>query len=212
MSSNETRKISRLTKWGFIRTDTISVNDHYPEPFGELTDLEFAAAHGRSAIIKVLIEAGADVNAKSSVGLESMPLIAAVSGGHAEAVQVLINSGADVEAKDSLGKTCIFYAVEFGYQNVLRVLIDSGAEVNVRDKWGLTLLNYAVGVNSIELVKILLSAGADVNATNENGKTVPEEFIANKQPNIPIIGDFFISEGDKEMMQLLEEAKSKSGT
>lgn len=210
MSSNEIRTINRLTKWGFVRSDTIPVGDNYPDPFGKLTDLEFAAVHGRTGIIKVLIEAGADVNAKSPIGLEFAPLMAAVSGGHAEAVQLLIDSGADLEAKDSLGKTCLFYAVEFGYQKVLQVLLDSGAKVNVRDQWGVTLLYYAVGFSSVEFVKILLAAGADVNATDENEKTVLDEFVANKRHILPIIGDFFTNKRDKEMIQLLEEAKSRA--
>lgn len=210
MSSNETRTINRLTKWGFVRSNTIRVEDNYPDPFGELTDLEFAAVHGRTGIIKVLLEAGADVNAKSLLGLESAPLMAAVGGGHAEVVQLLIDYGADLEATDSLGKTCLFYAVEFGYRKVLQVLLDSGAEVNVSDKWGQTLLSYAVGHNSVEFVKILLAAGADVNATDRDGNTVLD-YARYKRSNIPFIGDFFTSENNKEMIQLLEEAELKSG-
>ncbi|MGI8642462.1 MAG: ankyrin repeat domain-containing protein [Pyrinomonadaceae bacterium] len=210
MSSNETRKINRLTKWGFVRSDTIPVEDSYPNPFGELTDLEFAAVHGRTGIIKVLIEAGADVNARSLIGLGSTPLRAATCSGQAEAVQLLIDYGTDLEAKDSLGKTCLFYAVEFGYRKVLQVLLDSGADVNVSDKWGQTLLSYAVLHNSIEFVKILLAASADVNATDTDGNTVLD-YVRYKRSSIPFIGDFFTSERNKEMIQLLEEAKLKSG-
>jgi ankyrin repeat protein len=210
MSGNETRTINRLTKWGFVRSNTMSVEDAYPDPFGELTDLEFASAHGRTGIIKVLLEAGTDVNAKSPLGLEAAPLMAAVGGGHAEAVQLLIDYGADLEVRDSLGKTCLFYAVEFGYRKVLQVLLDSGADVNVSDKWRQTLLSYAVLHNSIEFVKLLLAAGANVNATDSDGNTVLD-YARHKRNNIPFIGDFFTNEHDKEMIQLLEEAKLKNG-
>lgn len=211
MSSNETRTINRLTKWGFVQSDTILVEDTYPDPFGELTDLEFAAVHGRTSVIKVLMDAGADVNARSLIGLGSTPLRAATCGGHAEAVQLLIDYGADLEATDSLGKTCLFYAVEFGYRKVLQVLLDFGADVNVSDKCGQTLLSYAVLHNSIEFVKILLATGADVNATDGNGNTVLD-YARHKRYNIPLLGDFYTSQLNKEMVQLLEEAKLKGST
>ena len=208
MSNNEIRifKIKEDLNW---RPVGVPVDDVLPEAFGELTDLEFAAAHGRIGIIRVLLEAGADVNANSQ-SRESTPLMAAAGNGQAEAVQFLINSGADLEAKDSPGRTCLFRAVESGDKKTVQVLIDSGADVNVSDDWGVTPLICAAVGNSIELVKILLAAGADVNATDKNGKTALDH-VRHKRYRIPLLGYFYTSKRNQEIVRLLEQAKLKSG-
>lgn len=208
MSNNKMRVIKINEGWNWLSAG-VPIDDDYPEPFGELTDLEFSTVHGRTGIMKLLIEAGADVNAKSSTGLETAPLGSAICGGHTDAVQLLIDYGADLEIKDLLGKTCLFHAIEFGYWEILQVLLNSGAKVNVSDQWGITPLMYAVMYNNSEFVKILLASGADVNAADENGKTV-FDFVSHKRYSIPILGNFFTSERDQEMLKLLEEAKLKA--
>lgn len=209
MSSNEIKTYKFKMGWWVSRPVSVPIDGALPELFEELTDLEFAAAHGRIGIIKVLLEAGADVNAKSH-WRKSTPLMAAANGGQAEAVQFLINSRADLKVKDSLGRTCLFDAVGSRDKKTLQVLIDSGADVNASDDWGITpLMCVAVG-NSIELVKILLAAGADVNAKDNYGKTALDH-VRDKRYSIPLLGDFYTSKRHKEMAQLLEEAKLKDG-
>jgi len=208
MLGNETRTIKftaslenlgRVPKW---------FDDNRPAPFIELTDLEFAPAHGRIEIIKVLLKTGSDVNAKNHLW-KSTPLMAAASNGHAEIVQFLIDYGADLEAESSVGRTCLFTAVEFRYKKVVKILLDSGAYVNAADFWGVTPLMCAVIANSIEIVKILLVAGADVKVTDKNGNTALE-YVRYKRYSIPLLGDFYTNQRNKEMIQLLEEAKLKA--
>lgn len=207
MSSNEIQTFKFPDGWG-RRPTVVPIDGVYPEPFGELTDLEFAASHGRIGIIKVLLETGADVNAKSR-WRGFTPLMTAASSGQAEAVQFLINFGAELEAKDLLGRTCLFNAIESRHKKTVQVLIDSGANVNMSDDWGITPLMCAAVGKSIESVKILLAASADVNATDTDGNTVLDH-MRYKRSSIPFVGDFFTSEHNKEMIQLLEEAKLKS--
>ena len=59
-------------------------------------------------------------------------------------------------------------------------------------------------------MKILLAASADVNATDADGNTVLD-YVRYKRYSIPLIGDFYTSERNKQMIQLLEEAKLKRG-
>lgn len=184
------------------------VDDNPPTPYEELTDLEFASVHGRTEIIKILLEAGADINARNPLWA-STPLMAAATGGSTEAIQFLIDYGADLEAKDLLGRNCLFRAVEFRYIKVVQILLSAGANMNVGDDWGVTPLMGAVLNNSIETVKILLVAGANVKATDKTGNTALD-YVRYKRYSIPILGDFYTSERNKEMIQLLEEAKLKS--
>jgi len=56
-----------------------------------------AAAHGRVEVARILIDAGANVNARDSHG--ETALMRAAQMGYAETAKLLIESGADVNAR-----------------------------------------------------------------------------------------------------------------
>lgn len=208
MSDNEIPTFKVTPAWKGLGRVPKWVDDYPPAPFTELTELESASFHGRIEIIKSLLEADVDINARNPLW-KTTPLMAATSGGSTAAVQFLINNGADLEAKDLVGRSSLFTAVDFRHKEVMQILLDEGANVNTSDDWGVTLLMGAVLYNSIETVKVLLLAGADVNATDEKGNTA-FDYVRYKRYSIPIIGDFFTKERNKEMIQLLEKARSRA--
>jgi len=67
-----------------------------------------AAGLGSNGIARVLLDQGADVNAKPTGGYT--PLMAAALNGQKELVQLLIARGADPSAKDVSGRTAAGYA------------------------------------------------------------------------------------------------------
>ncbi|MEO1980627.1 MAG: acyltransferase family protein, partial [Fuerstiella sp.] len=73
------------------------------EPVLGATALSTAAAHGNVAAIELLIDNGADVNARNRDG--ATPLHAAAMYGRAAAVRVLIQHGAGGHAKNRIGET-----------------------------------------------------------------------------------------------------------
>ena len=88
--------------------------------------LRFASRKGRLEVIKLLLEAGADVNANNNLAL------GASRKGHLEVVKVLLEAGADVHAEDDYA---LRRASRNGNLEVVRCLLDAGANVYAFDKY-----------------------------------------------------------------------------
>lgn len=100
---------------------------------------------------KLLIELGADVNAKSDV-MEWTPLMLAKT---TEQAKLLVNAGADINARNMCCENALMLAAD---ENIAQFLIDSGSEVN-----NSTLLGYVLAHSepNKRIVDILLQNGAD---------------------------------------------------
>ncbi|KAL6791219.1 hypothetical protein GGI42DRAFT_336400, partial [Trichoderma sp. SZMC 28013] len=70
-------------------------DSEYLRPGGNLTDLMIASYFGHHAIVKLLVEKGADIEAKDGYG--KTPLIWAAENGHESIVKLLVEKGADIE-------------------------------------------------------------------------------------------------------------------
>lgn len=82
-----------------------------------ITALHFAAIKDRKAIAKLLLEKGANVNAKNKNRVT--PLHFAAYEGHEDIVQLLIEKGADVNAKNKDKKTAAQVAKTDAIKNYL---------------------------------------------------------------------------------------------
>jgi cytohesin len=67
------------------------------------TALHIASFEGNRHAVRLLMEAGADVNAKGD--LSTSPLYCAVSGQHVQVAELLLQYGADPDAENELGYT-----------------------------------------------------------------------------------------------------------
>ena len=90
--------------------------------------LSVAAQQGNEAVLRVLIEAGADVNHADVHGVTA--LFIATYNGHESSVRVLAKAGADVDKAKSNTVTPLFAAAMKGNKGMVRVLIEAGADVN----------------------------------------------------------------------------------
>jgi ankyrin repeat protein len=79
------------------------------------------------AVIRLLIEAGADVNAQHQIGLTA--LMMASAKGYSDVVTVLLKSGADPAIKSSTGGTALSYALDKGHDKVAEILRRDGSAV-----------------------------------------------------------------------------------
>src|SRR5205807_1768322 len=117
------------------------------------TPLHHAAGFGPLATLKVLLENGAEVNAKNRRA--STPLHWAIPD---EAkVRLLIDKGAAIDAKQADGRTPLYTAASAANANgILRLLLDKGANPNLATANGQTPLMAAAGRGDTEAMRLLM--------------------------------------------------------
>jgi ankyrin repeat protein len=113
---------------------------------GGLTPLLYAARHDHVEVAKLLIDAGADVNAPEANGI--WPLLMAISNDNVAVAHVLLERGSSVNGQDWYGRSPLWEAV-----NVRNLYVHNATFKNGIDRAPL-----------LELVEALIAAGADVNA------------------------------------------------
>ena len=86
----------------------------------KVTALHAGASRGGAAIVKMLLEVGADPNAKQERGF--VPLHSAAANGNAEVVELLLKHGANAQVKAEDGKTPADMAAEAGHKDMAEVL------------------------------------------------------------------------------------------
>jgi len=89
--------------------------------------LQVAARNLNEPVMRMLIEAGADVNAKSWCG---NPLHFVAQGGDRKIVQLLLENGADLNVEGGLYGFPLHWAVHFGNEEMVRLLLEKGADIN----------------------------------------------------------------------------------
>ena len=130
-------------------------------------------------IAKLLIEYGADVNAKYrgySNGKDKgyTSLIYAVGDGEYKLLILLLENGAEINYQAEDGVNALMRACHFGNSSVVKFLIDYGADVNLVDKSGESALAYAVSshfATKVLTINYLLQNGANASIVTNDGKT-----------------------------------------
>src|SRR4029078_7226662 len=133
--------------------------------FHNYTALMLAALFGRVEVVKLLLSAGADINAVSA-NYNFTALMIAAKAGKIDVVKALAAAGANIDAVDSNDQTILMNLSFYGKIEEVKALIAVGANVNAIDKKGYTALTLAAREdesNQTEVVKALLKAGADTS-------------------------------------------------
>jgi len=97
-----------------------------------LPPLYIACRNGRSNIARLLLEAGADVDARSNDRMNT-PLHRVSAYGGSDLLGLLIQFGADVDAKDRSENTPLHWACERGNMETIRLLMDHGADPTIQN-------------------------------------------------------------------------------
>lgn len=133
-------------------------------------------------VVSALIEAGADLHARSGESYFSgnTPLHYAGENANPAVAAALLEAGADVNALSRTGRTPLHEAAARASDPaVIELLVAAGANVNAHDANGYTPLHSAAWFNHRpEIAAALIAVGADVNARDPDGY-VPSGRAAN---------------------------------
>jgi len=158
------------------------------------TPLHWASWCGQAMAVRLLLQLGAERNARNAVSLA--PIHLAIAEGHdlvrdmllAENVEldiwaaaalnksvrikeIIKSAPSSVNDADGLGGTALHWAVSFEAKDALKLLILSGADVNRKDKSGRTPLHTGAEEGHVSLAGELIDSKADVNATDSRKRT-----------------------------------------
>ncbi len=134
------------------------------------TKLLNAALRGEQTAMKLLINAGADVNTEDDEGITVL-MWAILSYVEIEYIEMLIQKGADVNAKDGKGETALMRAAIQDGSVILETLIKNGAEVNEADTQGWTALIYAINAYAAVNIQVLIENNSKINLPDNFGRT-----------------------------------------
>ena len=144
------------------------------------TTLHEAVWHSRGKVVQMLLDAGAEVNARTNANLgipnydadevlhgDYTPLHLAARGGTLSAFERLLAKGADVSATDFSGRTAIHKAAIRGRTSFIEEILKIAYDIDVKGRAdGETALHKAVRSGNVECVTFLLERGADVLVEN----------------------------------------------
>ncbi len=156
------------------------------DPDDGMTPLMFAAVSSTPEIVTLLLEKGADVNARvtGTMGNRGMTplMLAAGSSSTPEIVTLLLAKGAETEARDMRGWTPLMLVSS---PEKATLLLENGAEFEARNDLGQTPLMFAAGFSrSPEIVTLLLEKGAEIEARSIYGRTPLMMAVRSKTPEI----------------------------
>jgi ankyrin repeat protein len=133
-----------------------------------ITPLMYSATVGSVEAMRLLIDHGADVNARNAFGSTALMWSATDIG----KVRLLVDRGADVNLASKAGRTALLVAARSNPSaEIVRYLIAHGADVKAADATHGNALFAATLGNDTESIRLLIAAGVDVNAPGDSNMT-----------------------------------------
>ncbi|MES2605135.1 MAG: ankyrin repeat domain-containing protein, partial [Pseudomonadota bacterium] len=149
--------------------------------------MQLAAEVADVAMLKLLLDAGANADSSNPEGQTALMLVART--GNLDAAKLLVQAGATVNAREQWGQqTALMWAAARRHPAMVDYLIEQGAEIDAQslgrdykrhltkegraksmDTGGLTPLLYAIRENCKTCVEVLITRKADLNKPDPDG-------------------------------------------
>ncbi|KAJ6527970.1 hypothetical protein DFH09DRAFT_161679 [Mycena vulgaris] len=146
-------QLSNTDRWGDWRAKW---------DIGTRTPLYLCSEQGYPALVQLLLDNGADVDAPG--GEYGSPLLAATIRGNTGVVQLLLERRSDINFEDEERGSAFRVASEDGKIEIAQLLLEHGAHINVQDEDFAEALLDASSQGAIELVRLLLGHDPDITA------------------------------------------------
>eukprot|EP01061_Rhynchopus_euleeides_P010781 TRINITY_DN20358_c0_g1_i1.p1 TRINITY_DN20358_c0_g1~~TRINITY_DN20358_c0_g1_i1.p1 ORF type:complete len:263 (+),score=80.01 TRINITY_DN20358_c0_g1_i1:32-790(+) len=137
---------------------------------GTPAELLAAVKKGDIPLAASLLEAGVDVNCRSSGRYSAQtPLHCSTERGDYDMSAFLVSHGADLDALDYFGDTPLHNTAKLGDVPLARLLIDSAASLDIRNSTEQTPLMLAVAHDHLCVSSLLLASGCDHTILDSEG-------------------------------------------
>ena len=127
-----------------------------------LASMHAGVINDRIRIVRLLLDKGADVNAKDGRKQTVLMLASGVRDG-SPIVRALLDAGADANALDRNRNSVLIHACRGGSADTVRMLVEAGADVNEAGQRHQTPMFEVHGDQKREIVEVLLDAGAKID-------------------------------------------------
>jgi ankyrin repeat protein len=145
------------------------------------TPLFIAVNFEDEAMVRLLIENGADIHLGEKKPFVTTPLHKAANMGSMKMTQLLVELGADMHKLDGSGDTPFVRAALRGRKNIVNYYQDKGFDIQMKDKRGRSLLH--LGVQWPSTVKFLLDQGLDANLPDRSQRTPLHHYMWTAGPD-----------------------------
>ncbi len=151
------------------------------------TPLHRAAEAKQIAGVRLLLERGANPNARIATNQNRTLLHLTTSSDFTEIANALIQGNADVNALDSVEQTPLHFAVHDDNLVLVRLLLAKGInDVNARGRTG-TPLDLAAVRGNTEMAELLLDNGAHIDCTQRHLTPVHFAALAGSKPMLELL-------------------------
>ncbi|XP_053137275.1 E3 ubiquitin-protein ligase MIB2 isoform X4 [Hemicordylus capensis] len=132
------------------------------------TALQVASYLGQVEIVKILLQAHANINLRDEEGDSALHYVA--FGNQVEVARLLLGKGANPDLLNNAKCTALYVAVSKGFTEVAQALCEHNCDVNLPDSLGDTPLHYAITADCRSLIETLTEVpNIDFTLQNQQG-------------------------------------------
>jgi ankyrin repeat protein len=172
------------------------------ENYGRTPLILGARERGGPRTIKVLLDSGADVNARDK--FQDTALNLASWRGKKEVVDILLDGGAGIPSKGRDVRYLFSEAASHGLNRLFDAVAKAGGDPKFKLSNGGTLLHAAASGGSAEIIEILISKGLDINLKDNYGWT-PIHYAA-RDGRIEAVEQLIIEGADIETRTIMGQS------